>query len=148
MSLSRPDCPRCSIATECARVAWFARDRRDLFGVGWACPRCTWSKLVVSPIGPSTVDAGTCIHCGAHHEGIEPCSACGTSITEFLSSDQRAQPDEVLLAWAMDAFALGTCRLGLTLTNYVLQRNPTSAEARSIKAQFVEHLDAQTPIST
>jgi hypothetical protein len=102
---------------------------------------------VVCPIGPFILSAATCVHCGTDNAGVGPCAACGTSIAEFLSSDECAQPDDVLLARARDSFALGTCRLGLTLTNYVLRRNPGSADASSIKAQFVEHLEAQVPFS-
>ncbi len=44
---------------------------------------------------------------------------------------------------AREEFARGTCRRGLTLVNHVLQRNPLSAEAWSIKGQFFEYLGYQ-----
>ena len=55
--------------------------------------------------------------------------------------------DDALLALAREAFALGTCRRGLTIANYVLQRNTHCQEATQIKVQFVEHLDRQEPFS-
>jgi hypothetical protein len=55
--------------------------------------------------------------------------------------------DDALLVLAREAFALGTCRRGLTIANYVLRRNTHCREAQQIKAQFVEHLDRQEPFS-
>ena len=68
-------------------------------------------------------------------------------LQEVLTDSQLAMPDEALLAWARDAFALGTCRRGLTIVNYVLRRSPHCEEASSIKGQFIEHLDAQGSFS-
>jgi hypothetical protein len=50
--------------------------------------------------------------------------------------------DDQLLQVARDAFLCGTCRLGLSVINYVLRRNPLCADAHDAKRAFVEHLDA------
>jgi hypothetical protein len=82
-----------------------------------------------------------CLQCG-HDEVVDgqACPSCGLRIEEVLSAAEAAQPDEELLEAALAEFAGGTCRRGLTLVNHVLQRNPRSAEAWSIKGQFFEHL--------
>jgi hypothetical protein len=49
--------------------------------------------------------------------------------------------DDELLQVARDAFFRGTCRMGLSVINYVLQRNPRCADAHDAKRAFVEHLD-------
>jgi hypothetical protein len=68
------------------------------------------------------------------------CLACGITITEVLPEAEASRSDEELLRLAREEFARGTCRRGLTLANHVLRRNPSSAEAWSIKGQFFEHL--------
>jgi hypothetical protein len=82
-----------------------------------------------------------CLQCG--HEGVadgQTCPSCGTLLAEVLPAEEAVRPDEELLQAARDDFARGTCRRGLTLVNHVLQRNPRSAEAWSIKGQFFEYL--------
>jgi hypothetical protein len=74
-----------------------------------------------------------------------PCSACGASLAEVLAPDQLVGSEESLLQIARDCFAVGTCRRGLTIVNYVLRSHPRSSEASSIKTQFIEFLDGQKP---
>jgi hypothetical protein len=148
MSLVQPECSDCAVPCECEHVAWFTPDVPGLFGVAWKCPSCDTLKLVVSPLGPRDIGPATCLHCGAEENpGAAPCSACGTSLQEVLTADELALPDEALLALAREAFALGTCKRGLTLVNHALRRDESCEEARSIKAQFIEHLDAQEPFA-
>jgi hypothetical protein len=147
MCLVRPECPECKVPAECAYVAWFMKGRRDLFGVAWRCTRRAWNTLVVSPIGPMEASSETCTHCGSRHSGTGRCESCGVAISELLSPSTLSRPDDELLQLARDHFALGTCRLGLTIANFVLQRDPSNGDARSLKAQFVEHLDAQRPFT-
>lgn len=143
MSLTVPICSKCASPSECDIVAWFASDRRDLFAVSWSCPRCGPVRLVVSPLGPLDVRADSCVHCGVGGvSSSAPCPVCGFSIAEILSPDDMNKSDDELLQVVRDAFLRGTCRLGLSITNYVLRRNPQCAEALAVKQDFVEHLDA------
>ena len=145
MSLNQPKCLSCPVACECERVAWFYK-AKGLFRVAWKCPRCGWQRLTVSPIGPDQLGAVTCLHCGVEGStNASPCSACGASLAEVLAPRELAASEEDVLQLARDCFALGTCRRGLTIVNYVLRNNPRSNEALSIRTQFVEFLDAQEP---
>jgi hypothetical protein len=135
-------CERCKREGQCDAVVSFAQGGEDVFAVSWKCPGCGERSLVVSPIGPLLApEPGTCLQCG-HQVGGEgqPCPACGTLLSEVLSSDEQARPEAALLQTARDCFALGTCRRGLTIVNLVLRRNPASREAWSIKGQFLGHL--------
>lgn len=147
MSLIRPACTTCSTSCDCERVAWYRAGDRSLFGVAWKCPRCSDRKLVVSPLGPSRIGKTTCLHCGAEGSSDRtPCTRCGTSIRDVLSDRERDPSNVALLELAREAFAIGTCRRALTITNLLVQRG-TCDEAATIKAQFIEHLDAQQPFS-
>lgn len=148
MSLARPLCEDCSVVCDCEYVAWYSHTRRDLFAVAWRCPSCSANSLAVSPLGPVQIGLKTCLQCGAEGTaGETPCPQCGASLSEVLPASQREMSDDALLALAREAFALGTCRRGLTIANYVLQRNTHCQEATQIKVQFVEHLDRQEPFS-
>jgi hypothetical protein len=89
-----------------------------------------------------------CLQCGAATGSSRPpCGQCGASIGDVLADSQLGLSDEALLELAREAFAIGTCRRGLTITNFVLQRNAVNEEAASIKTRFIEQLDAQTPFA-
>jgi hypothetical protein len=138
-------CARCQLDGACDAVVPFEPDRENAFAVYWKCPRCEERSVVVSPLGPWLApSAGTCLQCG--HDGVahaQACPSCGIHITEVLSAEDSVRTDEEVLLMAREDFARGTCRRGLTLVNHVLQRNPRSAEAWSIKGQFFEHLGFQ-----
>ncbi len=148
MSLEQPTCPKCHRPTDCETVAWFSSSSRDLFGVGWRCASCGERKLVVSPIGPVRIGPRTCLQCGLEgSSGSTPCANCGCFLAMVLSEAQLRRPDAELLALAREAFAIGTCRRGLTITNYVLQRNPANAEANKIRSDFGDHLNHEKPFT-
>ena len=143
MSNKPQRCSKCHVDGVCEAVVPFEPEREQAFAVYWKCPQCEDRlSLVVSPLGPwLTPTPGMCLQCG--HEGIvqgQACPSCGLSLSEVVSAAEAAQPDEELLLAARVDFARGTCRRGLTLVNHVLQRNPRSKEAWSIKGQFFEHL--------
>ncbi len=135
-------CARCRVEGVCASVVPFEPERENAFAVSWKCPRCEEQSLVISPLGPWLAPTpGMCLQCG--QEGLvagQTCPGCGLRITEVLSPDETGRTDEELLQVARSEFARGTCRRGLTLVNHVLQRNPKSGEAWSIKGQFFEYL--------
>jgi hypothetical protein len=82
-----------------------------------------------------------CLNCGHPNVARETaCPACSARLVEAMAASEEALPDEALLLVARDAFALGACRRGLTIVNFVLQRNPKCAEAWSIKGQFLQYL--------
>jgi hypothetical protein len=142
MSNQPHHCARCQVDGACDAVVPFEPEREAAFAVYWKCPRCEERSLVVSPLGPWLAPApGMCLQCG--HEGViddRACPSCGICLAEVLGAGEAARPDEVLLESARADFARGTCRRGLTLVNHVLQRNPRSEEAGSIKGQFFEYL--------
>lgn len=143
MSYVQPVCEKCSSAMECARVAWFLVALRSNFAVSWSCPSCPNRTLVVSPLGPENIRSTGCVHCGFEHNSeTAPCPSCGVSLDNVLSSREQQMSDDELLAMATDGFALGTCRRALSIANFVLRRNASCDEARSMRAQFVEHLDS------
>jgi hypothetical protein len=121
-----------------------------LFAVIWKCPRCGEGPMVVSPIGPLLVPTPMmCLHCG--HEGAtanQPCPGCSNVLAEVVSSAEQALTENELLSQAREAFALGTCRRGLTIINHVLRRNPACEEAWSTKGQFLEYLGFQRALKT
>lgn len=146
MSLSQPVCPKCSVARDCEYVAWYRQSAGHLFGVLWRCPICGERSLAVSPRGPDRIGPDTCLQCGFEGSRVGvPCPSCGVSLAAVLSTRELSLPDDVLLELAREALALGTCRRAITITNYVLQRNGRSEEARQIKKDFIDHLDAQEP---
>lgn len=138
-------CANCHLDAVCDSVMPFEPERERAFAVNWKCSRCEERSLVVSPLGPWLAPApGMCLQCG--HEGLidsESCLSCGISIAEVLSPEEFVRSDDDLLQSAQDDFARGTCRRALTLVNYVLQRNPRSGDAWSIKGQFFEYLGFQ-----
>src|SRR5437764_1468054 len=141
MSLKRPTCAKCELECECYQVGPFATGREDLFSVIWQCPRCDSRSLVVSPLGPLLLAPAMCLNCGRlDHAGEAPCPGCGFALADAISPGDRILTDEVLLQKARECFALGTCRRGLTIINFVLQRNPQCQEAWSIKGQFLGYL--------
>jgi hypothetical protein len=141
MSIQVPQCPKCNRERQCDQVGALPDGDENLFGVIWKCPGCEDRTLVVSPTGPLILEPGMCLNCGQQGRGDDlPCLACSFSLSEVLPAAERGQSDEVLLESARAAFALGTCRRGLTLVNFVLRRNPQSGEAWSIKGQFLDYL--------
>jgi hypothetical protein len=150
MSNKPHHCDKCKIDYQCQRVAPFGRNDEAVFGVMWECPGCKNTYLIVSPIGPLlTPTADMCLQCGHRPVGIDQaCRECGTVLSDLLGPAQRALSDDQLLMQARDAFVLGTCRLGLTIVNFVLQRNPQQSEAWSIKGQFLEYLGFQEALKT
>jgi hypothetical protein len=143
-------CARCHVDGVCDAVVPFQPEQESMFAVYWKCLGCGERSLVVSPLGPWLAPApGACVQCG--HEGVadgQPCPSCSTVLTEVLTADEAARPDEEVLRAARDEFARGTCRRGLTLVNHVLRRNPRSGEAWSIKGQFFEHLGFARALKT
>jgi hypothetical protein len=138
-------CKKCQVDGVCDAVVPFEPQQERAFGVYWKCPRCAERSLVVSPLGPWLAPtAGMCLQCGQDgYVAGQPCSQCGMNLSETLSAREATRSDEELLQMAHDEFARGTCRRGLTLVNYVLQRNPRSGEAWSIKGQFFQHIGYQ-----
>jgi hypothetical protein len=138
-------CPKCQVDGVCDSVAPFNPQAENAFAVAWKCPQCGERSLVVSPLGPWLAPTpGMCLQCG--HEGLadgQACPSCGLRISEVLSAEEAGRPDQELLEAARDDFARGTCRRGLSIVNHVLQRNPRSNEAWSMKGQFFEHLGFQ-----
>jgi hypothetical protein len=141
MSIRQPQCRKCQVPSQCEVVRPLQQGQENAFAVVWKCPRCGDRNLVVSPTGPLIVKPGMCLQCG--HEGHaedQACPECSASLDEVLPVAERSASDEALLQAARDDFALGTCRRGLTLVNFVLARNPRNGEAWSIKGQFLQHL--------
>jgi len=136
-------CARCQVDGACESVVPFEPEREQAFAVYWKCPRCTERLLMqICPLGPWLAPTdGTCLNCG-HGEVLDgkACPNCGIRDAESLDAAAAGQSDAELLRIAREEFARGTCRRGLTMVNYVLQRNPRSGEAWSIKGQFFEYL--------
>ncbi len=145
MSNNPHHCARCRVDGVCESVVPFEPEQEHAFAVYWKCQRCEERSLVVSPLGPWLAPASSmCLQCG--REGLvggQACPSCGLLLEEILSAVEAVRPDEELLHAAREEFARGTCRRGLTLLNLVLQRNPWSSEAWSIKGQFFEYLGYQ-----
>jgi hypothetical protein len=126
---------------QCEEVRPFEADRETLFCVIWKCPRCEFRALIVSVTGPLIVQPGMCLNCGQAGVAREAaCSSCGAQLREAITAADEALPDDALLLKARDAFELGACRRGLTIVNFVLERNAKCAEAWSIKGQFLQYL--------
>jgi hypothetical protein len=133
-------CEECKCDCRCEAVTRVEENREDIFAVAWKCPVCARRFLIVSPIGGAP-RAQECLQCG--HQGVsdaQPCPACGMVLSQVLSAEEQGRPEAQQLREARDAFALGACRRGLTIVNFVLRRNHKSQEAWSIKSQFMEHL--------
>lgn len=141
MSIRQPQCADCKVPCVCEETRAYSADREDMFAVVWKCPKCDWRSLVVSPTGPLIVKPGMCLQCGQEgHGGEKACPSCGSALGEVLSVEDRAKSDDELLAAARREIALGTSRRGLTIVNFVLQRNPKSGEAWSVKGQFLHYV--------
>lgn len=148
MSLVVPVCKKCGATAACDVVAWFRNVDRTNFAVAWSCETCGPVTLVVSPLGPKDVGPDTCVHCGSPSvPGNTPCAVCGFSITELLGPEDMARSDDELMEQVRYEFSRGTCRRGLSIANYVLRRNPQHSGARRVRADFVEHLDANGAFS-
>jgi predicted RNA-binding Zn-ribbon protein involved in translation (DUF1610 family) len=149
MSIKVPHCQKCNRESDCEQVGAYSRDREDMFAVAWKCPQCGDKTLIVSPIGPLVLKANMCLNCGHEgHSGDSPCPSCGAVLSEVLGAQEQTQSDEVLLEFARIGFQRGACRRGLTIVNFVLQRNPRSKEAWSIKGQFLEYLGFKQALKT
>lgn len=149
MSNKAAHCPKCQVDGVCEAVVPFEPEREQAFAVYWKCPQCAERlSLVVSPLGTWLAPTSSmCLQCG--HEGVaegQPCPSCGFCLVEVLSRAEASGSDQALLLAAAAEFAQGTCRRGLTLLNHILQRNPRSAEAWSMKGQFFEYLGFQTAL--
>lgn len=148
MSLIVPVCKKCGATAACDVVAWFSKADRRNFAVAWSCETCGPVTLVVSPLGPKDVGPDTCVHCGSPSDpGVGPCAVCGVSITEVLRREDMTRCDDDLMEQVRCEFSRGTCRRGLSIANYILQRNPRHSGARRVWADFVEHLDANGAFS-